>query len=711
MEPEPTTPPRWPYVIAGVASLLWAVLAFVAMSPLLPIGLPEILDPLALGAGILLNFVAPLAILWLVASRLRDTGARRGARAALLEEHSRLAAQRIDIGAEALASLERRLADLAGQLTAMARPVERQHQALGISIAGLEAAATGLDAATRHTEAATARLSSETPAAANAAEHLTALLDQSRQALAGQIADADAMLANLAARLAEARNQAAAAGSEAATHIVAITDATTAAQNALGAPLAALRHGVDEALLRTAEALDATRDGVNAQAGAMLASVDQARVSIDDIGGESARAIAARLAELTETLAALAASLDRQAERAGHLVGQLAERVQAFDTQLAGSTTLGTESLTALTGGLADARAALDSLADPVAHNDTALAGITDRIATLDSHVGQLFGRLDEQLPAAQPGLDDLGQRLARLHDDAAALAAPIEANADTLASAQHRMEIAAAALDAATAQLADHLARAEASLNGITRTTEDEALAATTQLIDSFGQVREIAAQAAGTMRETLSGVVAEAEAALDRAGTTRAATAFGMPIRSELAALEAAQTRAAAAAQAAAERVSERLLSLTGTVSSIEHHFDKRQTELDIRDRMDLVKRATGLLTALQSQSIDLARLLALDIEDQAYDAWLDGDRSRFLRHLALGIGEDGSGNVGRAISRHLVHDRAFRTEAARYVEDFEALIAHVMQDRQGRTLAATLLASDPGKLYIALAQPDPT
>ena len=40
-------------------------------------------------------------------------------------------------------------------------------------------------------------------------------------------------------------------------------------------------------------------------------------------------------------------------------------------------------------------------------------------------------------------------------------------------------------------------------------------------------------------------------------------------------------------------------------------------------------------------------------------------------------------------------------------RYVEEFEALIGHVMTDREGRSLAMTLLSSDTGKLYLALKE----
>ena len=697
--------PRWPYFVAGAASLLWLALAFFAMSPLLPLRLAPELEPFAVAAGILLNFIAPVAILWLVGSRLRDNGANRAAALALMSEHSRQMETRLERGAEAIATLETRLSDLTGQLTAMAKPVERQHQALSASLQGLGEAVATLDTVATRTEAATARLGQEAPAATAAAQNLARLLDQSQATLAGQIQTAEALIAGLAAKLAEARIEAGGTAAEAETRIAAITAAVAAAHESLSRPLASLSQGVDDALVRTAQAVDATREGVQAQTNAMLASVDQARTTIDLIAGESARAIAARLAQLTETLGAIDASLGAQAARAGQLINAIAAQFDALDAQLATSADQGRQALAALGAGLNETGDALSGLEGPVSQTRAGLDALLAQLTAMDNASGEVFGQLDERVPQGRAGLDDLAQRLSRLEAATQIITPSIDAASDSVTEARSRLETAAAALDSAAEALGERLGSAEARLKAITRSAEDEALAASGQLIEIFGRVREIANQSAGTMRETLAGVVAEAEAALDRAGTSRASTAFGTPIRSELAALESAQTRAADAAQKAAERIAQRLLQFTSTVAEVETHFDKRQTELEIRDRMDLVKRATKLLTSLQDQSIDLARLLGMNIDDKAYDQWLSGDRSRFLRYLAQGL-EDG---VGRAIVRHMAHDAAFRTEATRYIEDFEALVAHVMQDRQGRTLASTLLASDPGKLYIALAQPD--
>ncbi|GGI87391.1 hypothetical protein GCM10007973_24820 [Polymorphobacter multimanifer] len=698
------TPPRWPILAAGAATLLWLAMIIVTAMLFLPgATIPASFEAFPVIAGIALNIAAPLTVLWLVATRLRDTSAAQAARNALMAEQAEFTALRLREGADALAALETRLSDFTGQLTAMAKPVERQHAALATSIAALHESTASLTAAAERADAATRQLGQETPAATAAAEALTILLGSAQALLTGEVSRADGLIASLAARLAEARIEASATASETEARLEAVTAASDAARAALVSPLAELDQGIDAALARTGEALDITRDGVHAQTNAILASIDQARTSIEHIGGEAASAIAARLASLCAGLANLGTNLDEQAARAATLVDDLGERFQSFDATLGASTDRGDAMLASVTDRLGDVRTAIAGLITPVAETEASLDGLSARLAHLDDGATRLFGTMDERLPATVPGLDDLASRLARLHDDATALAAPIEAGADTMAAAHARLQEAAATLDASADTLANRLASAEASLAALTRTAEDDALAASATLLDSFSRIREIAGQAAGTMRETLAGVVAEAEAALDQAGTSRAEIAFGAPVRTAIAALEVQHANAASAAQVAAERVSSRLVALTRTMADMETHFDKRQTEINIRERSDLAKRATTLLATLHESAIDLSRLLALDIEDQDYEAWLAGDRSRFLRRLTSGLDEE----TGRAIARHLAHDPAFRTDATRFAEAFETLIEHVSTDRQGRPLAATLLASDPGKLYLALTQ----
>jgi hypothetical protein len=49
----------------------------------------------------------------------------------------------------------------------------------------------------------------------------------------------------------------------------------------------------------------------------------------------------------------------------------------------------------------------------------------------------------------------------------------------------------------------------------------------------------------------------------------------------------------------------------------------------------------------------------------------------------------------------------DGEFREHVSRYIHDFEAMLRTMLSTRDGHAIGVTLLSSDMGKLYVALAQ----
>ena len=58
-------------------------------------------------------------------------------------------------------------------------------------------------------------------------------------------------------------------------------------------------------------------------------------------------------------------------------------------------------------------------------------------------------------------------------------------------------------------------------------------------------------------------------------------------------------------------------------------------------------------------------------------------------------------------KAIARLYHSDDAFRDRVSHYIHDFEGLLRQILSTRDGEALGVTLLSSDMGKLYVALAQ----
>ena len=107
--------------------------------------------------------------------------------------------------------------------------------------------------------------------------------------------------------------------------------------------------------------------------------------------------------------------------------------------------------------------------------------------------------------------------------------------------------------------------------------------------------------------------------------------------------------------------------------------------------------------LIEALNSTAIDVNKLLSNEVADTAWAAYLKGDRGVFTRR-AVRLLDSGE---AREILRHYEDEPEFREQVNRYIHDFEAMLRRVLADRDGATLGVTLLSSDMGKLYVALAQ----
>jgi hypothetical protein len=106
---------------------------------------------------------------------------------------------------------------------------------------------------------------------------------------------------------------------------------------------------------------------------------------------------------------------------------------------------------------------------------------------------------------------------------------------------------------------------------------------------------------------------------------------------------------------------------------------------------------------MEALNSTAIDVAKILSNEVTDSAWAAYLKGDRGVFTRR-AVRLLEAGA---SRAVQSYYESDPEFREQVGRYIHDFEAMLRNVLATREGSQVAVTLLSSDMGKLYVALAQ----
>src|SRR3546814_5910852 len=119
------------------------------------------------------------------------------------------------------------------------------------------------------------------------------------------------------------------------------------------------------------------------------------------------------------------------------------------------------------------------------------------------------------------------------------------------------------------------------------------------------------------------------------------------------------------------------------------------REQTDNDFARRMALITEI------LNSNAIDLTRILSSEVSDTAWNAYLKGDRGTFTRR-AVRLLEAGE---MREISAQYQQDEQFRDHVNHYVHDFEFMLRSLLSTRDGNVLGVTVLSSDVGKLYVAL------
>ncbi|MBM3929293.1 MAG: hypothetical protein FJ335_12690 [Sphingomonadales bacterium] len=222
-------------------------------------------------------------------------------------------------------------------------------------------------------------------------------------------------------------------------------------------------------------------------------------------------------------------------------------------------------------------------------------------------------------------------------------------------------------------------------------------------QLVEALARIRETADRAAESARGVLTGVIPDAATAIETASADAVRKAFARALPQPLAELRDASEGAVQAATRASERLSQQLMTIAESTAAIEARIDAERADREASNQDNFARRVSLLIEALNSSAIDITKTFSHEVSDSAWSAYLKGDRGVFTRRAVrlLDAGE------AREIARLHQDDPEFREQVNRYIHDFEAMLRQILTQRDGSPLGVTLLSSDMGKLYVALAQ----
>lgn len=684
-------------------------------------------------AGVAGGVAAPLSAIWLIAlvaarvwpGQQREMLARIEAaeeRFALTARETRTQLESIDSVLAAVTmrveGLRKVFADeVEGFVTATDAAVHRTRTLAGTLAedrAAIDASSAALATSSDKARASFDSLASALPEAEAQVNRIAGLLATSATDARTQLQETEDLLAAVWTRSEEAGAQAKAATASLTSVISAIATSAGDAESRLGTYATALEASGDAALAKTGEALEATRAGVEAQTAALAAAISRTSLDLEDIGGRAIETIAGRITAIAEHVAELSKRISEQDAGSRGFLDTVERGFSVLDAKLGNAANSSESVLASLSARIAQVRGEIDSLSTPLGTTRGAAKEIGDALASVRAATDQALASLAEGVPAgAEKGLGaidalrgsvtNLSQDIDRVSERAAAINSPIAAGRKAIDELLDGLEDQRESLEAVVAKVRGEIEAAQGILSGVERSAESTALSATTQLIDALGRVREVAAQTAGTVKSALEAVVEEAREALSKASREAVRQSAIEPVETQIKALETAGARSADAAQAAAERLSRQLVSVAETAAAIETRVNEADAHLDAALRKDIGRQSELLVEALNSASIDIAKGLSAEVTETAWKQYLAGERGVFSRRAVQIL----TSRDAKEVTRRYSEDAEFRDGVRRYIHDFEAMLRRFNADRDGNALSMTLLSSDLGKLYVALAQ----
>jgi hypothetical protein len=222
-------------------------------------------------------------------------------------------------------------------------------------------------------------------------------------------------------------------------------------------------------------------------------------------------------------------------------------------------------------------------------------------------------------------------------------------------------------------------------------------------QLIDALLRIKDTANQAAEHARTALDNVVPEAAAKLSDQAREALEAALSGPVEEQMGLIARRAEEAIAAAQAATQRLTAEIAAITTASLGLESRIDYAKDEAVRGDKAQFARRMARLIDAMDSSAIHVAKILSTDVSDKAWTAYVRGERGLFTRHAVRLL----NGSEAREVRRLYADDDDFREQVNLYVRDFEIMLRNIISTRDADALSVTLISSDAGKLYVALAQ----
>ena len=680
-----------------------------------PLSSPMVAQWLAISAGPLVL----LGLVWLIFGRTRRREAERFTRSVIA---MRGEAQSLEALLEVLSH---RIADSRTELTMMAQHLMQLGDEATGKLGGItQEFDSSSEKLKRHGEA----LDRAAESARNdigvlledlpRAEEMTRGLAEQVRTIGSQSAEKAAafgrQVTDIADRTREADQLIAEATDRLAARLAEIDAAGTAAALRVEGAQGAFSGTLDALLERTSATLAEIRSGIDVQSAAVIALVAQASAGIGKAGAEAAESLAGNVDRANSSLESLSGRVAEQDRASQRMIAEIDRGLAMIDERFGELAANGDERANRFLESLTRARTELDTLAAQASSQDLAIGSIAERTTALRESIDRLTDEIRDSLGTAigeaQGGADRLVEAAATvrpeigwIRDAAVEADQRLSATGERIAEQQDRFAGLLATVEEGVGEAQSKLTELASMLAQVEREAADLSAQTAPALVAALVQVKEAAAHAAERARETIEAVIPQSAGKLSEETRAALERVIRESIEDRLREVETVAARAVESARSASDRLTQQMVTIGQSASALEQHIEETKKEQREKDSEAFARRVALLIDSMHSAAIDVGKILSDEIDDKAWGAYLKGNRGVFTSRAVRLI----DGGETRPIRAHYESDLEFQRSVNRYVHDFEAMLRRVLAERDGGMMAVTLMSSDMGKLYAALAQ----
>jgi hypothetical protein len=485
---------------------------------------------------------------------------------------------------------------------------------------------------------------------------------------------------------------------------------STHLEQAVGQSASLLNQSTEVAETRTAEMAKL----IGTTANSLTASVTAAADDLDRVVTESNEKIEQQLAALRGSLGELSDQSTNEQARISGIISEISAHIESSASRISEVDATTTDQTAKLAFAVSALGESTREVGSALSDNQNITGQLLERSEKLLLALETANREIDESLPAAMERMDSRFAGSLEQLNLATASAAALDGHSDSmlakLTSLEHLIDIQRATVDKLMTESDEHFAarheQADALAAALTQTrtlVEEMTDDANNKLVTSLLRVRETTKQAAESSRKIMDEELASVAERLSEQNKTVLSEAVDSQIAALNDMIQSSIERNVALSETATRKLSAQLAEIDEMTVNLEQRATETRNSFGGIDDDSFARRMVLLTESLNSTAIDVAKILSNEVTDTAWAAYLKGDRGVFTRRAVrlLDAGE------AKAIAAHYGEDSEFREHVNRYIHDFEAMMRVLLSTRDGNAIGVTLLSSDVGKLYVALAQ----